>query len=250
MRIFIAFLLAFAVGPCGLVPARAATPQETVQTALNSLAPGVRVDSVRESVLPGFYEASAGGRYVYVSKDGRHVLDGALYDVKARRDLTALARATARKQAIDRLGPDKRIIFAPADAARVRHTVTVFTDPDCPYCRRFHEQMAAYNAEGIAVEYLFLPLSIHPEASRKAQAVWCAADRRKAFDHAMAGEDPGSATCPNPVAEVSRVAASLGITGTPTILAADGSQIPNQAAASPQQLAAELARRESASAKR
>ncbi len=220
----------------------AADPSATVRAALQALTPNVQVETVQESVVPGFYEALAGGQFVYVSKDGRFVLDGSAFDVAGRRDLGAETRARMRKSALERVGPDKRIVFAPEKSIPTRHTITVFTDPDCPFCRRFHQQIAQYNAQGIAVDYLLFPLSIHPEADRKSQAVWCSSDRVSAFNRAMAGQDPGKASCPNPVSELARFGKSLGIGGTPTILASDGTQIPPQLAASPAQLAAELDR--------
>jgi thiol:disulfide interchange protein DsbC len=220
----------------------AATPEETVRQAMATLAPNVKIDAVQESVVPGFYEAIAGGEFVYVSKDGRYVIDGSAYDVANKRDLTASSRANARKIALGKVGPDKRIVFAPKAPIATKHTVTVFTDVDCPFCRRFHQQIAAYNAEGIAVDYLFFPLSIHPGADKKAEAVWCSKDRANAFTAAMSGVDPGNATCPNPIPELTRFAQSLGIGGTPTILADDGSMISVQIAASPDQFAAELDR--------
>jgi thiol:disulfide interchange protein DsbC len=126
----------------------------------------------------------------------------------------------------------------------------VFTDVDCPFCRRFHQQIDAYNAKGIAVDYLFYPLSIHPGADKKAEAVWCSQDRQSAFTAAMSGADPGKATCPNPVPELTRFAQALGISGTPTILAEDGSIVSTQVAASPDAFAAELDRMAQASAAR
>ncbi len=224
----------------------AATPEQVVQQAVSTLVPNVKVDVVQDSQIPGFYEAIAGGQFVYVTKDGRYVVNGNAYDVTAKRDLTQASRAQARRIALAKIGPDKRIVFAPKTPAK--HTVTVFTDVDCPFCRRFHEQIAKYNAEGIAVDYLFYPLAIHPGADKKAEAVWCSKDRPNAFTAAMAGKDPGDATCPNPVPELTRLAQSLGIGGTPTILAEDGTQVASQIAMSPDRLAAELDRLAAASA--
>jgi len=228
--------------------ASAATPEETVRQAMNALAPKVKVDAVQESTIPGFYEAIAGGEFVYVTKDGRYVIDGNAYDVANRRDLTASARARVRKDALDKIGPDKRIVFAPPAPLMAKHTVTVFTDVDCPFCRRFHQQIAQYNAKGIAVDYIFYPLQIHPGADKHAEAVWCSKDRPNAFTAAMAGKDPGKATCANPVSELTELAKTLGIGGTPTMLADDGTQISSQIAMSPDQLAAELDRLAASSA--
>lgn len=226
----------------------AATPEDTVRHAMASLAPRVKIDVVQESAVPGFYEAIAGGEFVYVTKDGRYVIDGNAYDVANHRDLTASARAQVRKDALAKIGPDKRIVFAPPAPLAPKHTVTVFTDVDCPFCRRFHQQIAQYNAKGIAVDYIFYPLAIHPGADKHAEAVWCSKDRPNAFTAAMAGQDPGKATCPNPVSELTELAKSLGIGGTPTVLADDGTQISSQIAMSPDQLAAELDRLSAAAA--
>jgi thiol:disulfide interchange protein DsbC len=220
----------------------AATPEETVRQAMSNLAPKVKIDVVQDSVVPGFYEAIAGGEFVYVTKDGKYVIDGNAYDVAHRVDLTASSRAKARMVALAKIGPEKRIVFAPPAPLSPKHTVTVFTDVDCPFCRRFHQQIAEYNAKGIAVDYLFYPLSIHPGADKKAEAVWCSKDRPNAFTAAMAGKDPGKATCANPVGELTELAKSLGIGGTPTVLADDGTQIAAQIAMSPDRLAAELDR--------
>ncbi|MGA9342098.1 MAG: DsbC family protein [Rhodanobacteraceae bacterium] len=225
----------------------AASPEDTVRQAMSALAPNVKIEAVQDSSIPGFYEAFVGGQFVYVSKDGRYVLDGSAYDVKNKQDLTEVARARVRKSALDKVGPDKRIIFAPADP---KYTVTVFTDVDCPFCRRFHQQIAKYNADGIAVDYLFFPLKIHPGADKAAEAVWCSKDREDAFTAAMAGHDPGKGTCPTPVPELVQLGHSLGINGTPTVLAADGTQISPQIAMSPDQLAAELDRLAKADAAR
>jgi thiol:disulfide interchange protein DsbC len=220
----------------------AATPEDTVRQAMSNLAPKIKIDAVQESVVPGFYEAIVGGEFVYVTKDGKYVIDGNAYDVAHRVDLTANSRAKVRRDAIAKVGPEKRIVFAPPAPLAAKHTVTVFTDVDCPFCRRFHQQIAAYNAKGIAVEYLFYPLSIHPGADKKAEAVWCSNDRPNAFTAAMSGKDPGKASCPNPVGELTELAKSLGIGGTPTVLADDGTQISSQIAMSPDRLAAELDR--------
>lgn len=217
--------------------AMAATPEETVNAALGKLAPQIKVDAVQESVVPGFYEAIVGGQFLYVSKDGRFILDGNAVDSNSRRDITEAARARSRMGSLKQIGADKRIIFAPANP---KYTVTVFTDLDCPFCRRFHAQIENYNAAGIAVEYVFYPLAIHPGADKKAEAVWCASDRKAAFTDAMNGADPGTGTCPNPIAETTQLAQKMGINATPTMLAADGSRVSSQIAMVPEKLAAEL----------
>lgn len=218
----------------------AQTPFETARAALKALDLNVRVDAVQESAVPGFYDVVAGGKVIFVSKDGRYVLNGNAYDLPNQRDVGETSRARMRLAAVNALGDDKKIIFAPD---KPRHSVTVFTDIDCPFCRRFHDQVAAFNAQGIAVNYVFYPLAIHPGADKKAVAVWCAKDRKSAFTAAMSGHDVTPATCPNPIAETTQVAQSTGVIGTPTILADDGTQVTAEIAMVPEKLAAELDRR-------
>jgi len=214
--------------------------EKTVSDALHSLLPLVKIDHIAKSDLPGFHEVIVNGQVVYVSDDGKYLLQGNLFDVPQKKDLTAARISKLRAQAIAGLPDAKQMIFAPEHP---KHTVTVFTDVDCPYCRQFHKQIDAYNAAGIAVKYVLFPLDIHPGADKKAVAVWCAQDRKATYTAAMNGVDPGSATCPNnPVSETKAFALSLGINATPSVIAEDGSRVDDGKASNPATLVAELDR--------
>jgi thiol:disulfide interchange protein DsbC len=221
--------------------------EKSVRDAMHSLLPMTKIDEVVKSDLPGFYEVVVSGQVVYVSADGKYLLQGNLYDVPLKKDLTAARVAVMREHAVQNLPATKKLVFAPDHP---KHTVTVFTDVDCPYCRQFHKQIAEYNRQGIAVNYVLFPLDIHPGADKKAVAVWCAADRNSAYTAAMNGQDPGTGTCSNnPVAETKALAQAIGINATPTILAEDGSQVDMSKATTPAALEAELDRLGSAAAK-
>jgi thiol:disulfide interchange protein DsbC len=213
--------------------------EQTVRAAFASLLPNAKVDRIVKSEVPGFYEVIVGGQIVYVSADGKYLLQGNLYDVPGKKSLTDARIAQIRADAIKGLPADKMLTFAPEHP---KHFVTVFTDVDCPYCRQFHKQIAAYNAAGIGVHYVLFPLDIHPGADKKAEAVWCSKDRKAAYTAAMNGQDPGQATCSNPVAETKALSLAIGIDSTPTVLAADGTHVNGNIAANPDQLSAELDR--------
>ncbi len=215
------------------------TSDQSVRDAIHSLVPTAVIDSVEKSDLSGFYEVVMGGTVVYVSVDGKYLFQGNLFDIANKQDLTEQRMAKVRKVALDKVPQSKQLVFAPQNP---KHTVTVFTDIDCPYCRRFHQQIAEYNKAGIAVNYILFPLSIHPGADKKAIAVWCAADRNAAYTAAMGGQDPGIKTCDNPVAELTNIASAIGVNGTPSVFAEDGTQISSNAAYVPEKLAAELDR--------
>jgi thiol:disulfide interchange protein DsbC len=220
---------------------------KAARDAIHSLLPMAIIDQVVKSDLPGFYEVIISGQIVYVTMDGKYLLQGSLYEVPTKKDLTAARIAKLRGDAIAKLPASKEMIFAPANP---KYTVTVFTDVDCPYCRQFHKQIEEFNHAGIAVHYVLYPLDIHPGADKKAAAVWCADDRNAAYTAAMSGKDPGTkATCSNPVAETKALGVALGINATPTILADDGSSIDSTTAMSPVALAAALDKKAAAKAK-
>lgn len=197
--------------------------EDAVRAAIQSLVPGASVESISESVLPGFYEVIIGGQIAYVSEDGKYLLQGSIYDIPGKTDITETSRAALRREALAEVGDDKRIVFAPASP---KHTVSVFTDIDCGYCRRLHQQIAEYNELGIAVEYLFFPRAgLGSESFDKAVNVWCAADRKDALTAAKAGQPVEAKTCDNPVEEEFALGQKIGISGTPAVIAPDGTQL-------------------------
>jgi thiol:disulfide interchange protein DsbC len=214
--------------------------EKTVRDAMHSLLPMTKIDEIVKSDLPGFYEVVVSGQVVYVSADGKYLLQGNLYNVPLKKDLTAARVAVMREQAVQKLPVEKKLVFAPDHP---KHTITVFTDVDCPYCRQFHKQIAEFNKQGIAVNYVLYPLDMHPGADKKAVAVWCSADRKSAYTAAMNGQDPGTGTCSNnPVAETKALAEAIGINATPTVLAEDGTSVDLNKATTPAALEAELDR--------
>lgn len=203
--------------------ATAATADETVRAALLSLLPGAKITHIVAAPVPGFREVAMEGRILYISDDGRFLMQGALIDIARRDNLTQVSEAGLRKALLDSVGSDRRIVFA---AAKPRHTITVFTDIDCGYCRRLHSQVAEYNRLGISIEYLFYPRGgLGSESFEKAVAVWCAPDRRKAMTAAKAGEALPRGNCTNPVTMDYELGRRVGLDGTPAIYTSGGRQI-------------------------
>jgi thiol:disulfide interchange protein DsbC len=215
--------LALALAGTALAAQAADDATQVVTDALHTLVPNLKVDSVEPAPINGFYEVLAGGQVVYVSTDGKYLLQGGLYDLSTKKDLTESKLARARKTALDKVPASKRIVFAPKDP---KYTVSVFTDIDCGYCRKLHSQIEEYNQQGIAVEYLWFPRSgLNTPSYDKAVSVWCAVDRKKAFTEAKGGAEPKAAKCDNPIAEEFDLGTRLGVNGTPSIYAPNGTQI-------------------------
>lgn len=203
------------------------TPDARAIAAISSLNPQVSVDRVGAAPIPGFREAIVGGQVVYVSDDGRYLFlsgtGGALYDTVAKANLSEVALAGMRKQLLATIPAGERIVFAPANP---KHTVTVFTDVECGYCRKLHSEIAQYNAQGIAVEYLAFPrMGIGSEDYKKMVSVWCAADRKQALTAAKGDGKVPSKTCKTTVDMQYDVGQRVGLNGTPMILTEDGTQV-------------------------
>ena len=100
---------------------------------------GATTDDVATSPVPGLYEVTMGGLIAYVSADGKYLISGNVYDLDSQENLTASRRNTARAKALAGVSESQMIVYGPSNA---KMTVTVFTDVDCGYCRKFHSQMA------------------------------------------------------------------------------------------------------------
>lgn len=213
---------------------------DAARAAIQKVAPLQKVEAFRASALPGYYEGIIGGQVVYASADGRYLLRGQVEDTLHDENLSESSMAARRLEVLAGIDDADRLRFAPSSP---RHRIVVFTDVDCPYCRRLHAQVAEYNALGIAIDYLFFPLSAHPDAARKSIDVWCADDRAAAYTAIMRGHAPARRECANPVAESLKAGAEVGVAATPTAIAADGRVIASTVLMNPQRLLAELDRR-------
>ncbi|GAA5070724.1 DsbC family protein [Lysobacter panacisoli] len=195
--------------------------------AVRQLNPRVEVERIGAAPLPGFREAIVAGQVVYVSDDGRYLFlpgsGGALFDVAAKKNLSEDSMAAMRQQLLKAIPVSERIVFAPA---KPKYTVAVFTDVECGYCRKLHSEIAEYNRQGIAIEYLAFPrMGIGSEDYKKMVAVWCAPDRRKALTDAKNDRTPPSRSCKTSVNQQYDIGQRAGLTGTPMILTEGGVQL-------------------------
>ncbi|WP_380019257.1 DsbC family protein [Dokdonella ginsengisoli] len=216
-------LAACAVAP--LAQAADSPADAAARKALQALVPQAKIDKIEEAPIPGYRQVIIGSQMLYISDDGQYLMQGSLYDAQEKRDLTAARIAQQSKVKLDAVPADQRIVF-PAAGGKPKYKVTVFTDIDCGYCRKMHTQIAEYNKRGIEVDYLFFPRTgLNTPSYDKAVSVWCAKDRNAAFTDAKAGKALPPAKCDNPIADQFKLGTQVGVDGTPTILAADGTKI-------------------------
>lgn len=198
--------------------------EQTVRERLRKSFPDSQITDIRKTPLKGVFEVSIGSEVGYVSEDGKYLLHGDLIELGSQKNLTEERRQVSRKKLLAQIGEQNMIVFSPK---KPKYTVTVFTDIDCGYCRLLHKDMKGYQEQGIAVRYLFFPRAgLDSESARKADAVWCARDRREALTRAKQGESLPAGQCKTPVARHYQAGIELGVRGTPAIVTENGRMIP------------------------
>lgn len=205
---------------------RADTSKEAmVRAALKALNPKIEVDRIGPAPMPGFQEAIVAGQVLYFSDDGRYMLQGSLYDMQAKKDLSQVGLSELRREELQKIPVTDRIVFAPV--GKPKYTVAVFTDIECGYCRKLHTEIADYNKLGIAIEYLAFPRAgLGSPDALAMESVWCSADRRQALTEAKNGRPVAPKRCTNPVTAQYELGQRIGLQGTPMIINSDGVAMP------------------------
>ncbi len=181
-----------------------------------------KIDEIVATPMKGLYEVRVGTDVFYTDAKGNYIIQGELIDTQARRNLTE-----------DRINKLTAIDFSALplkDAFTIvrgngKRKIAVFEDPNCGYCKRFEKDLQ--NVDNVTV-YLFLYPILSPDSAEKARNLWCAKDRATAWQDLMVRDKaPEAATC-----DTGAVQRNLAfgkkhkITGTPTVLFADGTRVP------------------------
>lgn len=198
---------------------------DVVEAKLRTLAPSATTIAIAETPVAGLLQAQINSDIVYISTDGQYLVQGTLFDIDARINLTDQAKSDVRRVLLEELDNPRGILFSPADEPV--HSLLVFTDIDCGYCRKLHEEIGEYMDKGIEIKYMAYPRAGIGSASYdKFVSVYCADDPQAALTAAKAGTDPEPKQCDNPVLEQFELGQQLGVTGTPAIITSDGTLIP------------------------
>ena len=214
------FLFVFSI--IGFSHASADDALDELKQSLAKRLPQFEVSFVDKTPIEGIYQVIIGGQVIYMTRDARYMIDGNLIDLSTRRNYSEEAMSVIRLSQIEKLGEDKMVVYTPKT---IKHTITVVTDIDCPYCRRLHNEMDQYMDGGVQVRYIFMPLKGQGDY-RTTVSVWCAKDQNEALDMAKAGAEVEAKDCDNPIDEHLQISRSLGVRGTPAIILQDGSMLP------------------------
>ena len=200
---------------------------EVLVEKLKESLPDLPIMAVYETPLPDLFGVDLrGGQTLYGTKDGGFIISGDMYQLGDKMmNLAEERRAVGRKTVLDAVPRAEMVIFSPLGEAKTH--VNVFTDVDCGYCRKLHQEMADINALGIEVRYLAYPRrGLDNPTYDKIVSAWCSDNPNQAITELKAGRNIASSTCANPVAKQYQIGQQIGVKGTPAIVTASGALLP------------------------
>ncbi len=210
---------------CAVLAASSVWAQEaTIRKNLTERLPQLqKIDEVSKSPMAGLYEVRVNGADIfYTDAEGNYLIQGSLFDTQAKRNLT--------EERIDKLTAINFESLPIKDAFTIvrgngKRKLAVFEDPNCGYCKRFEKDLQKVNNVTV---YMFLYPILGPDSTEKSKNIWCAKDKNKAWSDWMVRDvTPAVASCDS--AAVTRnveLGRKYKITGTPTLVFADGSRVP------------------------
>ena len=195
--------------------------------SIRQLIPDFEVDSIQKSPIEGLYQVMIGTGLFYVTEDGRYILEGELYDIKDKRNVSETEKEKVRAIELAELNEENLIVFA-SEQYNPDLVLYVFTDISCGYCRKLHKDVPDLNKMGVTVKYLAYPRAgVNSNAGFELAAVWCADNRNDAMNEAKAGEIINDVKeCGDPVKEHFELGNRIGVTGTPAIFLKNGRKLP------------------------
>ena len=194
--------------------------EAAIRQALSERYPGIHINSVAPSPVVGIFEVWAGGKLVYTDSRGDYLFAGPLLDTRNRVNLSQKRVDELRKVKFDALLLYKAIRIVRGNGER---QVAVFSDPDCPFCKRLEQELA--KVDNLTVHLFLYPLAeLHPKSPEVAKNVWCSADRARSWmDYMLESKAPAEApACDTPIRDIAALAARLGVEGTPAIIFSNG----------------------------
>ena len=192
------------------------------------LPPGTQIEKIEESSFPNIYKVYYGDiQPLYVSKSGKYFLYGDMFEINSSEiiNLTALDIKKQRISLMKEINKDELISFSSDDET---YSVTVFTDVDCGYCRKLHNEIKGYNKLGISINYAAFPRSgIGTEAFTKMVGAWCSTNPKQSITYLKDGKKLDLNFCDSqPVSKHYAIGKKIGITGTPAIISSEGELFP------------------------
>ncbi|HTS54597.1 MAG TPA: DsbC family protein [Burkholderiales bacterium] len=199
--------------------------EASIRKAVQAKFPQAEVQSVTKLPYLGLYEVVISNEILYTDENFDYIIyDGNIIETKTDRNLTAERK---RKLAMIPFNELPLELAFKRVKGKGERKMAVFSDPDCPFCRRIEGDLA--KLDNVTIYMFLFPIDgLHPQASDKAKRIWCSPDRAKAWDDYLnKGIAPTAApTCDNPVDKLVEFGSKRGINATPTLVFANGDRVP------------------------
>ncbi|MDR2219583.1 MAG: DsbC family protein [Methylobacillus sp.] len=198
--------------------------EASLKKAFEAAYPKFPVKSVTKTPYAGLYEIVVGGQIIYADEKLSFILvEGSLIDPKSRRNITQERMNELTKVNFSTLPFDKAIKVVKGNGSR---KLVVFSDPDCPYCKKLEQKELASLTDVTIYTFLYPIPQLHPDAANKARAIWCSPDKVKAWqDWMLRGQLLKGTECDTPVDELIGLGDQLGIDSTPTLIFENGRRV-------------------------
>ena len=181
-----------------------------------------KIDEVQKTPMPGLFEVRVGMDIYYTDPDGSYIIHGTLIDTKQQRNLTEERTEKLLTVPFESLPVKDAFVLVRGNGKR---KIAVFEDPNCPYCKRFERDMQKINDVTV---YMFLYPILGPDSGDKSRNMWCSKDRGAAWlDQMLRDKASPSTTCDTTaIARNLEFGRKYKISGTPTMILADGRRVP------------------------
>ncbi len=207
-------------------PAGKLTTETIIKRTLEGRLGGAKIDSVKKTPYLGLYEVVVDNQIVYTDEKMNYIFSGEIIDGKNMQNMTKTRMLELSSIKWESLPMDAAFKTVRGNGKRM---LAVFVDPNCPYCKRFEKDLT--KVDDITV-YTFLFPILSQDSHDKAKAVWCSADKSKAWNDLMLdGKVPVAGRCDTPIEKNLEFARKNNITGTPTLFFASGARIPGAVSA-------------------
>ncbi|OGV77062.1 MAG: thiol:disulfide interchange protein [Methylotenera sp. RIFCSPLOWO2_02_FULL_45_14] len=199
--------------------------EASVKKAVEAAYPKFKVEKVTKTPYAGLYEVFMGGQIIYTDEKLTFLIaEGRLVDPKTKKDITGERLEELTKIDFASLPLDQAIRVVKGNGSR---KLVVFSDVDCPYCKRLERNEIANITDVTVYTFLYPIEQLHPDAENKSKLIWCAKDRVKAWENWILRDQLPStaATCDVPIEKIGQLAKKIGVTSTPTLIFADGKRM-------------------------
>jgi len=199
--------------------------EASVKKAVEAAYPKFKVESVTKTSYAGLYEVFMGGQIIYTDEKMSFLIaEGRVVDPKTKKDITGERLEELTKIDFSSLPLEQAIKVVKGNGSR---KLVVFSDVDCPYCKRLEQNELANISDVTVYTFLYPIAQLHPDAAAKSKSIWCATNRVKAWEDWIFRNQLPKTTgnCEVPLEKVADLARKINVSSTPTLIFADGKRM-------------------------